>query len=278
MKVSGLLFGTAGVPWSARPRTTEAGIERICEMGLGCMEVEFVRGVRMAKESAGLVKKMAANRKVKLTAHGPYYINLNSREQDKVNASQQRILQTARIGWLCGAESVTFHAAFYHSDPPDIVYQQIRRCFQKITGQLCEEDIWIWVRPETMGRVGQFGTLEEVLHLSAEVKGIAPCIDFAHLHARTGELNSYKEFYACLEQVEQVLGRQAVDNLHMHVSGIHYGKKGELKHLNLGESDFHYVELLRALKDFNAGGIVICESPNLEEDALLLLDTYHEMN
>jgi deoxyribonuclease-4 len=62
--------------------------------------------------------------------------------------------------------------------------------------------------------------------------------------------------------------------MHIHVSGIAYGGKGEIKHLNLKESDFQYTELLKALKDYDVKGIVICESPNLEEDALLLQATY----
>ena len=63
--------------------------------------------------------------------------------------------------------------------------------------------------------------------------------------------------------------------MHIHAAGIDYGKKGEIKHLNLRESDFKYVEFLQALKDYDASGMVICESPNLEEDALLLQETYN---
>ena len=92
-----------------------------------------------------------------------------------------------------------------------------------------------------------------------------------------GQFNSYQEFASVLEQVEQRLGRVALDNMHIHVSGIYYGKKGELRHLNLKESDFQYAELLKALRDYDARGIVICESPNLEEDALLLQATYNTL-
>jgi len=74
--------------------------------------------------------------------------------------------------------------------------------------------------------------------------------------------------------VEAKLGRQALDNMHIHVSGIAYGKSGEAKHLNLRESDFNYVEFIQALSDYNVKGLVINESPNLEEDALLLQQTY----
>ena len=65
--------------------------------------------------------------------------------------------------------------------------------------------------------------------------------------------------------------------MHIHCSGIKYGAKGELKHLVLEESDLQYVELLRALKDYDVKGLLICESPNLEEDAVLMQETYNTM-
>ncbi|HEX76323.1 MAG TPA: TIM barrel protein [Dehalococcoidia bacterium] len=269
-----LLFGPAGVPHSARALSTSAGIERVAELGLGCMELEFVRGVKMSREAALMVAEIANSKKIILTAHGPYFINLNAREPEKIKASQERVLQTARITSLCGGVSIVFHAAFYLSDPPAKVYNQVKKQLQQITSQLRAEDNRVWVRPEVTGKASQFGTLEEVIELSAEVEGIAPCIDFAHWYARTAKFNSYDEFMFIFKQVENKLGRQALDNMHIHVSGIAYGKQGEIKHLNLTESDFNYADFARALSDYKVKGIVISESPNLEEDALLLQQTY----
>jgi deoxyribonuclease-4 len=269
-----LLFGPAGVPLSTTTRATAAGIERVAELGLGCMELEFVQGVRMSRETALTVAEIASRKKIALTAHGPYFINLNAREPEKIRASQERIFQTARIAALCGATSIVFHAAFYLGDPPSQVYEQVKKQLQQITGQLRDEGNHVWIRPEVTGKTSQFGTLEEVIELSAEVEGVAPCIDFAHWHARTGKFNSYDEFTFALKQVEAKLGRQALDNMHIHVSGIAYGKSGEAKHLNLMESDFNYVEFIQALSDCNVKGWVINESPNLEEDAMMLQQAY----
>ncbi len=274
----GLLFGTGGAPHSSREPTTVAGIERIAELGLGCMELEFVQGVKMGERSARVVAETAARLNIKLTAHAPYFINLNSREDEKIRASQDRIVQTARIAQLCGAQSIIFHAAFYLGDPPEKTYEMVKRYLTEVLDWLDRENNRVWVRPEVMGKGSQFGTIEEILNLAAEIGGrLAPGIDFSHWHARTGRYNTYEEFAAVLEQVKGRLGRQALDNLHIHVSGISYGKKGELKHLNLKESDFRYDELLRALEDFGTSGVVICESPNLEEDAILLHKTYHSL-
>ena len=275
--MTGLLFGTGGTPHSAKSASTIDGIERIAELGLGCMELEFVYGVRMGEASAILVKEAAIKAGVKLSAHGPYFINLNAREPEKTRASQERILQTARIASICGAESITFHAAFYLDDPPEKTYDTVKKYLKEIMEQLERENNRVWVRPEIMGKSSQFGTIEEILNLSSELEGVAPCLDFAHWHARDGKSNSYQEFASVLEQVEQRLGRVALDNMHIHVSGIYYGKKGELKHLNLKESDFQYAELIKALRDYDARGIVICESPSLEEDALLLQATYNAL-
>ena len=273
--MAGLLFGTGGTPHSSKTNTTIDGIGRIAELGLGCMEVEFVQGVKMGEAGARLVAEVAARKGVKLSAHAPYFINLNAHEPEKIRASQDRIIQTARIALLCGAESIVFHAAFYLGDTPEETYSNARESLEEVIRQLKRENNRLWIRPEVMGKPSQFGTLEEVLDLCTELERVAPCIDFTHWHARTGAFNSYPEFTSVLQRVGERLGRAALDNMHIHVSGIAYGQKGEINHLNLQESDFQYAELLQALKDYDVQGIVICESHNLEEDALLLQETYN---
>ncbi len=275
--MTGLLFGTGGTPRSAKTGSSIDGIKRIAELGLGCMELEFVQGVRMRKESAIQVSETATRAGIKLSAHAPYFINFNAHEPEKIRASQERLLQTARIAALCGAENAVFHTAFYLGDQAEKAYSTVKKYLAETLSQLKKERNQVRIRPELMGKGTQFGTIEEILNLSTELEGVAPCIDFAHWHARTGKFNSYHEFAAILEQLEERLGRTALDNMHIHVSGIAYGEKGEIKHLNLEESDLQYVELLKALKDYDARGIVICESPNLEKDALLLQATYHNL-
>jgi len=273
-----LLFGTGGVPLSTQPRSTEAGIERVAELGLGCMEVEFVQGVRMSPQVAVSVGELAARKNVALTAHGPYFVNLNAVEPQKVHMSKERILQTARIAALFGARSITFHAAFYLKNTPAETYATVKKRLQEVVNILRKEGNKVTISPEVTGKPSQFGTLEEILQLSSEIEGVAPCIDFSHWHARTGKANSYEEFSDILDQVEKKLGRRGLDNMHIHVSGIAYGKKGEIKHLMLPDSDFQYAELLKALKELKAKGVMICESvPSLEKDALLLQQTYREI-
>ena len=276
--MSELLFGTAGIPHSTKKPSTAGGIERVAELGLGCMEMEFVRRASMGESTARLVAETASRTGVQLSAHAPYYINLNAREPEKARASQERLLQTARIASWCGAHSVAFHPAFYLGDPPEQVYRVVKKRLEEVLEQLRRENIQAWIRPELMGRGTQFGSLEELLDLSLELEMVAPCLDFAHYHARDGKNNSYDEFASILSRIEERLGRNALDDVHIHVAGIAYGGKGEIKHLNMEESDFRYVDLLRALKDYDVKGMVICESPSLEGDALLMQSTYQGLS
>ena len=269
-----LLFGTAGTPASSAKRDSISGIRRIRELGLNCMELEFVRGVRMGEDTAKNVRAVASDLDVALSVHAPYYINLNSKEPDKLDASMERIFQSARIGGLCGAKSVVFHPAFYLKDPPQEVYSNVRARLESIIERMRSNDIDVMLRPETTGKATQFGDLDETIRLSSEIDGVLPCIDFSHLHARGGEYNTYEEFGNVLQRIEDNLGRECLNNMHIHISGIEYGGKGERKHLVLQESDLRYVELMQVFGDYRIKGLVICESPNLEVDALLLRDEY----
>lgn len=271
-----LLFGTAGIPESVeKPRTSLAGIRRVHESGLGCMEIEFVQGVSMSETLAAEVNRVAVEMSVELSVHAPYAINLNSQDPVKVEASKKRILSSARTGAICGARSVVFHAAFYGSDSVEKVHESVKMSLEDILSEMRRDGTIICLRPEVMGRGSQYGTLGETLQLCSEMEGVLPTIDFAHIHARTGRYNSYDEFTLVLKEVERVLGAEALHNFHGHVSGIKYGSHGEKEHVNLQDSDFDYVSLLRALKDCAVCGLVVCESPHMEADAQLLKRTFN---
>lgn len=272
-----LLFGTAGTPHSARRTDPLSGIERIKEVGLDCMELEFVYGIHLKKEMGIRVKDLAETLNIRLTAHGPYYINLNSKDERIIEASRDRIIKTAWIASICGATSITFHAAFYHNEDKERVYEKVKTQLEQITQRLRREGNTVTLRPELTGKPFQFGDLEELIRLSTEVPGIMPCIDFSHYHARTEKENSYKEFCHTLSRIKEALGKESLKNMHIHLSGIEYGLKGEKKHLNLEESDFKYQQLLKAFIDLDVKGVVICESPNLEEDALMLKESYLQL-
>jgi deoxyribonuclease-4 len=270
-----LLFGTAGVPNStAKKNNPVEGVKRIHELQLDCMQLEFAHGVRMKEEVSSALRKVSYELGIPLTSHGPYYINLNAREQDKIDSSVERIIQTAKISDLCGAESMTFHAAFYMKDSPYDVFDLVEKSLNVIEERLSRLDIEIELRPELTGKTSQFGSLEELISLSKSVASCKPCMDFSHLYARTGSVNDYKGFCETLETLKTELGANALKEMHIHISGIRSNSKGDLKHLNLEKSKFNWKDLMKALKDMDCRGYVICNSPNLEVDAAMLKQYY----
>ena len=264
--------------------------------GLDHLEMEFVHGVvrtsgpvtwtdRSYREKLEDIMdrhrgtgSMARDHDITLSAHGPYYINLNAQEPRKVEDSRRRILETAMVGHAAGAFSITFHAAFYMKMAEARVYDIVRGHLVDLVEILRGEGVTLAISPETTGKPTQFGSLHELVRLAEETEGIGLCIDFAHLHARSGgRLNTYDEFRGILGTVEDRLGREMLGAMHIHLAGIAYSPKGERNHLILRNSDMNYPDLLRAFRDYDIKGAVVCESPNLQGDALVLKHTYEEM-
>ena len=274
-KIDKLNCLTAGMPLATGKEGYPRAFEIIQELGLDGMEVEFVHGVRMSDETRELVHSIQKEKNLVLTAHGPFYINLNSKEEEKVEASVQRIVDTAKTAYDFGGYSITYHAAFYMGKDKETVYQQVKTQTQKIVEILEKNNIKVWIRPETTGKASQWGDYEEIIRLSKEFDQVLPCIDFSHIHARTGgEYNTYDEFCKVLDRISSELGEKAINNFHAHLAGIEYSDKGEKRHLILEKSDMNYKDLLKALKTFGVKGALVCESPNIEEDAKLLKEYY----
>lgn len=270
-----LYFLTAGVPLRAGTKGYSRGFEIHDEMGLDGLELEFVHGVRISDKSREAVENAVKNLDKIITAHAPFYVNLNAREEEKIEASAQRIIETAMVTNELGGYSITFHAGFYLNQDAEIVYGKIREQIKIITESLDKAGNKIWIRPETTGKATQWGDLDEIIRISKEFETVLPCVDFSHIHARyNGFWNTYDEFASIFEKIGNELGQVALDNFHAHIAGIEYSVKGEKKHLNLNESDFNYKDLLKAFKDFNIKGAIVCESPNIEDDAKLLKDYY----
>ena len=275
LKPRGLLFGTAGVPLASPKPSSVEGVKTVKSLGLDAMELEFVRGVRMGDKLAEDVKKVSEELGVVLTAHAPYYVNLNSPDEAKVEASVKRIMDTARAAHKCGGWSIVFHPAYYGDDEPEAVHSRVKELLKRLVKELRDEGVDVWIRPETAGGLAEYGNLHEVVELSRDIEGVLPCIDFAHLHARTnGGYNTYDEIASIFTLLERELGEECLKNMHMHFSGIEYGERGEVKHVNLEESDYNYEALVKVLKDFKVEGVMISESPNIEGDAILLKKLY----
>jgi len=275
MKFKELLFGTAGIPLSTQPRDTINGIKRVKELGLGSMEIEFVRTVNLNEQIAPKVKKTAEENNIVLSCHGQYFVNLNAKDKSILEASKKRILDACRRANQAGVFSICYHIAYYLDLPKEKAYENIKKNLKEIIKTLKDEGNPILIRPETGGKISQFGDVDELIKISQEIDQVLPCIDWAHHFSRSlGKLNSYEQFKEIAIKLEKGLGRTVLDNMHCHMEGIEYGNTGERNHVNLKDCSIDYKAVAKVWKDFNIKGVITCESPNIEGDALLLKRTY----
>ncbi len=260
------VIGPAGYP--AGSRGPEDAVKRVADMGLGALEMQYGRGVRISRERAEKVGRVAASHGIRLSAHAPYYINFHSRNPETRERSVEWLLATARACHQMGASPAVIHAASYGDDPEgcaDSVLEGLSHCLERMDQEgIRDVDLGL----ETMGKLSAWGSLSEVEDaVSALGKGVVPVIDLAHLHARHG---------GCLDnedEAREILARgrrMSPERLHLHISGIEYGERGERKHLPLDSGSPPMDALLGPLREQGKGLTIIVESPPLEQDALWL--------
>ena len=269
-----LLFGISGLPIGDGDTkyTYKSGITYLKSLGLDAMELPFVRSVNITDKNKDEVLKAKTSEDFYLSAHGSYYINLNAEEKEKQEQSMERIIKGAEGLKKVEGRSLVFHPGFYLKSSKEETFNMIKENLSKLPY------LGVDYRLETTGKGTQFGSLEENVALCKEVKTCKLCIDFSHLHARyNGSLKNYDSFAEILQYVKDELGDEALKDMHIHISGIHYSEKGEKNHLPFEESDFDYKSCISAFKDFDIKGCIICESPILERDALLLKNYYHSL-
>lgn len=269
-----LLFGISGLPIGSGIRQINyaSAIGYLKSIGLDAMELLFVRNVNVTDKNQPAILKAKLENGVYLSAHGSHYINLNAAESETQRQSRERIIAAAEGLKKVGGRSLVFHPGFYLKDSAEAAYRTIRANLLQLP------EIGIDYRLETTGKRSQFGTLEELVSLCNEVRSCKLCIDFAHIHARqNGGLKRYDDFAGILQYVSDKLGRSALEDVHIHLGGICYNEKGEQHHLPVLESDFNYVQCLKAIKDFTVKGCVISEGPLVENDALVLKKTFEKL-
>jgi deoxyribonuclease-4 len=272
-------FGTVGSPISTpkKPGGSVGSILRLKELGLDALELGWVRAVRVTEETCAAIQAAGIEKDILISVHAPYYINLNANNEEWVN-SRKRLMDSAIYGSLAGATDIIFHpGSYFEKEPSDVLPTVIER-LQGCLDELRSVGNKVTLRPETMGKSAMLGSLEDTLVLAKAIPGVEPCIDFAHLHARPGDgsINTYDEFSQILEIYAETLGEDYLTRMHIHLSGIQYGDKGEKEHLPLKESDLNLDDLLKSLKAFHCHGRILCESPILEDDALYIKELWEK--
>lgn len=280
MALDSFRFGTVGSPNSTpkKPGGSIGAIHRLIELGLSALELGWVQSVRVTESTCAGICEAGQEKDVLISVHAPYFINLNA-EDEEWPKSRQRLMNAAHYGNLAGATDIIFHPGSYFGRTPEEV---MPRALERLAG--CVEELravgnQVTLRPETMGKSAMLGSFEDTLLMSKEIPGVLPCVDFAHLYARPGDgsLNSYDGWARLLEEYARTLGDAALRKMHIHLSGIAYGPKGEKEHLPIDEAALDMRVLLTAFKDFKCGGRILCESPVLEDDALKLRQLWGEV-
>ena len=274
-------FGTVGSPISTpkKPGGSVGAIQRLVELELDALELGWVRAVRVSEKTCAEIKSTAEENDVKISIHAPYFINLNADEEEWPK-SRQRLMDAAHFGNLAGATDIIFHPGSYFGKPSEEVLPGAIKRLSGCVEELHEAGNQVILRPETMGKSAMIGSLDDVLMMSQEILGVKPCIDFAHLHARLGDgsMNTYQEWVKVLEAYEKAIGGSALKELHIHLSGIEYGPKGEKEHLRVEEADLDIDALFKALNEFKCAGRILCESPVMEDDALVLKEKWERIS
>jgi deoxyribonuclease-4 len=275
-----MLFGTVGSPISTpvKPGGSVGAISQIAALGLGAYELAWVQSVHIGEATCEVIKNHAAANHISLSVHAPYFINLNA-DDEEWPKSRKRLTDAAYFGYLAGATDIVFHPGSYFNRPPEEVLEKVIPRLEGVAEELLAKNIHVTLRPETMGKSATLGTLEDIYAMHKKIQNVLPAVDFAHLHARRGDgsLNTYDEWSVILEKYLKVLGPDYASKFHIHLSGIEYTQKGEKNHLPISESDMNIKELFKALKKFHISGRIMCESPILEKDALLMKKTWQEM-
>jgi len=258
--MSKIKFGPGGL---GSVKDAVKNLEIFHEFGLRACEVEFTYGPYIKnEEDARRIGEKARELGIFLSIHAPYFVNLNSKEEEKIEASKKRILKCCEVGSWLGAKRVVFHPGFYSGMKSDEASIRIKEGIIEIMGIIKKEGWDVELCPEVMGKKNVFGSLSEVAGLVRDT-GCSFCIDVAHVLARYGRY-----------EFERIVDAFSSREWHLHFSGIEYGDKGERKHLVVPVDEWERV--LGWLAKLDKDVVLICESPDPVGDSVVGLKVWSQ--
>ena len=261
-------IGQAGIPLSCKGRTNKDGLVYTKQiLDLNAMEVQFVRGLYvMEDEEAQFMGEYSKENDLELHVHAPYYINLAGTGEE-LNLSIEKIVFSARLAEKMGAKTVVTHPGYYGEDSERKTMKKIIKNVKKITNQFKKEKIKVKLGIETMGKKKVFGSLEEIIEISNNVKGVIPVIGLGHIHARrNGGLKKREDFEEIFQQLKPLRQKHFL----MHVTGVLYEDGNEYYHIPIKKGDMPLMPLIDIIFDNNYDVTFISESPLLEHDAVYI--------
>ncbi len=276
----GITFGPGGnsVSWGKRkfPEELPAYLK---ELGLNGYEIECGRGVRLSEKTPVLLPNLARENGIYITLHAPYFISLSSVEEEKRLKSVDYILQSANAAKSVGAEKIVVHSGscskISRAEATFLAKDTLKRAQAALDEAGLSEII---ICPETMGKINQLGTLEEVVELCGVDERFLPTVDFGHLNARTlGGIKGREDYAKMLDHIEDKLGYERLSRMHIHFSKIEYTKGGEKRHITFEDNIFgpRYEPLIEELYSRGLSPSVICDSDGTQaEDAAEMMKYY----
>lgn len=276
-------FGPAGNADSfaaAGLRATVDAPRWLAEMGLNAYEYQCGHGVSVGQETATRIGQAAAAHGIALSLHTPYYINLSSREEERVEKNIGYILKSCAAAQAMGASRLVVHCGGVGKRSRDQAMENTRQNVRDLLDAVEQAGYSQRLCLETMGKQSVIGSAEEVFSLVALDERLLPCIDFGHLNARTGGgMNVEGAYAAVLDQMMQQIGEERARIFHSHFSHIEYGPKGEVRHLTFADMQYgpFFEPLAQELARRGWTPTVICESAGTQaEDALAMKRMYEQ--
>lgn len=276
------IFGPAGNSESFSAMGYKSSLqvpEYLVRMGLDAFEYQCGRGVNIGEDKARNLGELAKEKGITLSLHAPYYISMSSVEEEKRLNSIKYILDSARAVNQMGGSRIIVHTGSCGKISREKALELAKDTMKMAIDVLDSEGLSnIHICPETMGKINQLGTLEEVLSLCQLDERIIPCIDFGHLNARTlGGFNTKEEILKIFDAIENSLGIERLKVFHSHFSKIEYTTGGEKRHLTFEDTvfgpDFEPIMEITAKK--NLSPTFICESAGTQAEDAFAMKTYY---
>lgn len=254
----------------------------IVKMGLDCYEYQCGRGVNIGEEKARLLGEKASDAGIGLSLHAPYYISMSSVEEEKRKNSVNYILASARAVNAMGGNRIVVHTGSCGKISREEALALAKDTMRMALDALDSEGLSnIHICPETMGKVNQLGTLDEVLELCLLDERLIPCIDFGHLNARDlGSLKEFSDYENIFIKIRDRLGTDRLKSFHSHFSKIEYTTGGEKRHLTFEDTVYgpDYEPVMELVLKYGCDPTFICESAGTQaEDAKKMKDYYYSI-
>lgn len=261
---------------------TEESAKFVKDMGLDCFEYSFGRGVRMTDAKALSIGKAFKEQGVELSVHAPYYINFANPEEENAEKSYNYVLESGRVLKLMGGKRCVFHSATQGKMEREAAVSLTEERLKILCDRIYEAGLNdLYFCPETMGKIAQIGTLEEIVRFCRIDSVYLPAVDFGHLNAREqGSLKTVEDYKSRLEYMISELGYERVKHFHVHFSKIQYSEKGEVRHLTLEDTVYgpEFMPLAVALKELKLEPYIVSESAGTQaEDALAMKRMYESV-